>query len=253
MNRAEILQELEKSITFDEPYLYKNAITIHPVKVRDYYEFYKNVDILTIDKNNSGVIELIQMSYLEFIVMMLTTNKNFYTKFVNICSLVFKIDASKSIEEQLSFAKDERNRFFIKIHGYTLNSKEFENLKRFILYQNIAGYDDTYLDPDLQKLVDEYSRLKNSGTNPPSLSKQIEVVESETGITRKKLCDYTLFNFKRLYETVIDKIEYKIAKQASMSGMVKFDKPIEHFAYKKETNKLDGALVDYESVKNKVH
>lgn len=253
MNRKEILQELKKSVTFDKPYLYKNAITIYPVKVYDYYEFYENIDILTIDKNNCGVIEFIQMPYLEFITTMMTINESFYTKFINICSLVFKIDTNKSIGEQLSFAKDERNRFFIKIHGYTLNSKEFEELKRFILYQNIADYDDTYLDPDLQKVVDDYNRLKNSGTNPPSLSKQIEVVESETGISRKELYDYTLFNFKRLYETVIDKIEYKIAKQASMSGMVKFEKPVEHFAYKKETNKLDGALVDYSSVKNKIN
>ena len=49
-----------------------------------------------------------------------------------------------------------------------INQKEFDDIKRIILYQNFPGYDDEYIDPNFKKNMDEKDQLRNKGLISPN-------------------------------------------------------------------------------------
>ena len=74
------------------PYKVKKGepLLIKPILVKDYSIYENSIDILTIDKNSIGDIEIIKMSYLNFILALIQQNEgknDFCNKFYNICEL----------------------------------------------------------------------------------------------------------------------------------------------------------------------
>ena len=89
------------------PYKVKKGepLLIKPILVKDYSIYENSIGILTIDKNSIGDIEIIKMSYLNFILALIQQNEgknDFCNKFYNICELclgekniAFDIDKGK--------------------------------------------------------------------------------------------------------------------------------------------------------------
>lgn len=273
-NDVKIEDFIQQYTTLDEPIPYKE-LKIYPVKVKDIFKFLSSCDILTIDKNKIPDIKVIQMSYLQFIFEIMSGEKEWADKFLNIISVCFNLDEDKEwfvenfdkgvlLQQQLSedkylcFFNGWDIKFFIKENRVSLylkdieiTSKEFDEIKRLIMYQNIVGYDDSYVDPDVKKIQDEYYRLKNKSVIHPTIEKQMSVISSENGMSKSEMLDMTYREFTMLFNTIVDKIDYQINKRADLQDK-KFEKPIPHWIFEQGKNKFDGLFVDANGFEKKL-
>ena len=90
----------------DEPVKYKlkdNEINIYPIQLKDSEFFLSSVGILTVDKNSNSSIEIIQMSYLKFIVVILFQDEVNIQKLLNILILCLKLKKPQIITEDEKF------------------------------------------------------------------------------------------------------------------------------------------------------
>lgn len=240
---------MQQYIYFDKPIPYE-SLFIYPIKIEDYYDFVCCIDIFMIDKNILGQVEFIQMPYLQFLFdVVFNQDKTQESKFVRLFELCLGVDLSK---EELKIGKDEKGKIFLTVKDIKISSKQFEDIKRIILYQNINEYDDKYVDPDLKKARDEYLNFVNRGIDSPSIENQIAIITSHTGICKKDLMQYTYRSFDILFNTVKEEVDYTISKSAEMSGNVTFKQPIEHWIYKTKKDKYADAFVNKSAFDDKM-
>lgn len=249
-------------IDIDEPITYitrkKEAITLYPVLTKEANRFISSYDILLIDKNKLGNVDIIQSSYLQFLMQVVLYEDLFgkagslviphtmeYWKFVSIMELCFKLD---KISEQLLIKIDEKGKFVLYIKGVLVDYKDFNNLIQLIMYQNIYGYEDeTDMNPDIREALDAYFELVNKGKKPITIERKISIVSSHSGILKKDLLSMTYYSFISLFNAVVEEIDYIVNKNIEANGG-KFKQPIEHFAYKEEKGKYAYAFGNKEKM-----
>lgn len=265
-NDVQIEDFIQQYTTLDEPIPYKE-LKIYPVKVKDVFKFLSSCDILMMNKNSIPDIQIIQMSYLQYIFEIMTYEKAWADKFLNIISVCFHINEDEqwfadgfekgmllqqklSDNDYLCFFNGWNVRFIIKdnrvllyLKDVEITSKEFDEIKRLIMYQNVVDYDDSYVDPDVKKIQDEYYRLRNKSVTRPTIEKQMSVISSENGMSKTEMIEMSYREFTMLFNTVVDKIDYQINKRADLQDK-KFEKPIPHWIFEQNRNKLDGALME---------
>lgn len=242
----------------DEPVPYK-GLSIYPIKVREYYNFGVSYDILCIEKNDIPDIEIIQMSYLEFLYKKMFQDETIIdkkenltaamfnmSKFYTVLSLCLKVDF-KDIE-----CVEVEHKPKVIISGIEFDSKEFDEIRKIILHQNIHDYCDDYIDPDMRKAIDEYYSIKNRDLVMPELEDEMASLTAMTGVCKKDILDMTYREYKKVFHAALDRMDYQMAKTAELSGNVKFDKPIDHWVYKRKKNRYEDAFTSADGVKNKV-
>lgn len=229
---------------FDIPVNYKlddnNLIDIYPINIKDSEIFLSSVDILNIDKNSFPDVKIIQMSYLQFIIEVLCqTNKVNMQKFINILVLCLKLTKPK-------ICFDEKNKIFLfdDEKKCKINSKNFEDIRRIILYQNIPNFDDEYINPELKKAMMETDILKNKNIVVPNLERKIAIITAHTGISKKEQLDMTYRSHSLLFKEICEEIEYVTARPVALyTGSA--DK-MEQWIYKTKKNKMDGYITSVE-------
>ena len=177
------------------------------------------------------------MTYLEFLTNILQESKAVQIKLSNILNICLKIDLD-TVE-----VKIKEDKMFI--NGEEVNSKDFDILRKIILYQNIPSYDDKYIDPDIKKLQERHDNIVNKGNadiQPPTLEDLIVALIAELGYTIEYVTQLSWRKFSLLLKSVEDKIDYKIKKAAEMGGMVTFKEPVEHWIYKKKKDRFANAF-----------
>ena len=108
-------------------------------------------------------VEIIQMSYLEFVLDVLLEQ----SCDEEISENAFKLSTILSMSLGVYEARKGmfRNKPCLTLHdesGKTLaliTPKEFNELKKIILFQNIINYDDRYLSPEIKKEIAERLKL----------------------------------------------------------------------------------------------
>jgi hypothetical protein len=228
----------------DEPVKYKlkdNEINIYPIQLKDSEFFLSSVGILTVDKNSNSSIEIIQMSYLKFIVVILFQDEVNIQKLLNILILCLKLKKPQIITE------DEKFYIIDKELGIKINQKEFDDIKRIILYQNFPGYDDEYIDPNFKKNMDEKDQLRNKGLISPNLERKIAIITSHTGLSKKEQLDMTYRSHSILFAEVYEEIKYNVIMPIAIySGQAdKFD----NWIFKKKKGKFDDYVVNVDEYK----
>lgn len=200
------------------------SLKLHPVKLKDFYKFFDNIGILTIDKDLLGP-ELAGISYLEFLASIIYAQsiENGEDMFSEVMKLVLDVDDIRGIY----FKFEENGKVFLIIDGQPFDRRDFDIIKRLILFQNIYGHNDRYVDPELAKALEEENRLKNKNNLTPSLEDQIVALALLTGFTYDYIYSLPIRKFFMSLYKSIHKMEYQIAKTGMMSGMVKFERPIE--------------------------
>lgn len=242
------IEVLEKGyFYFDRPVPYKLSdrthIDITPISVYDSEVFLSSCDILQIDKNALNSVEIIQMSYLDFLLkVMLPTDQSglMLDKFRNILKLCLgmldwkiKMDDKKKIS---IVAPDD---------SFEITGKQFDDIKRIILYQNVPHYDDTYIDPDLKKMMGEVDRLKSQGISTPNLERRMAIITAHCGIDKQTLMQYTMRSLQLLFEECAGEVEFTTLRPMMLyAGKAK---ELEHWIYKKKKDRLDGYITSVES------
>lgn len=212
-----LLQEVY--FAFDKPvdYQLKNGvwIKIYPVLMDEAMNFLMSQDILMIEKNQSNSIEIIQMSYLRYMKEFLLKDQTNQMKFGVLLSLCLKSDSFKfGIEDTTGklYLVDVNN------EEVFIGEKDFDNIKKIILYQNLLHYDDTYLSPDLKQAMAEVDELRNRQNVPPNMERKMAIITSHTGMPKHEQMKMTLRSHSLLFEEVCGEIEYMALKPIAIYG-----------------------------------
>lgn len=244
------LQYLERSYFWvDKPVPYKicdkKQIEIHPIKVKDSELFLSWIDILNIDKNSIPNPKYISMSYLDFIlqVLILSKEKNspiFAQKLCNILALCLNwVDDSIDVQylrpnDPILIYKDQK-----------INSKYFEDIRRIILYQNILDFDDSYINPDVKKVIEEQEMLQAKQYAVPNLERKIAIISSHTGITKQEQLNMTYRSHCLLFKEVVEEVEFSTIRTGVLVGNMFSEKKIDidDWIYKRNRGKFEKYFV----------
>lgn len=242
-------------------YFYKNKpvpyklkcgveIMIYPVMIEDGDIFEENYDILTFNKSEIPIPEIIQMSYLQFLIQVMFREDTNQYKLHNIFSICLK-------EEDIRIGYEKNKAILIicenDIIKAKINHKDFDEIKKIILYQNIKDYDDSYVSKDMRNIIEDYYRAINSDIEPLSLEDKMAFLGNESGLTTKEMLKMTYREFNNRFGWAVDRMDYQINKTAEMSGNVKFDKKLEHLTRRRKKNKYEQFFTDKDAFTNKIN
>lgn len=239
---------------FDKPVPYplKCGVTIqiNPVKMSDSMIFMSSYGILDIDKNDSNDVEIIQMPYLKYLAKYILIAEPLRQQLANICIMCLGFTApfirfdekQKAILSNIRIVQNEDGEDTVEELFY-ITSKEFEEIKKIILYQNLPSYDDAYIDPELKANMLEMDSLKAKGITMPSLERRMAIISSHTGITKKEQMDMTLRFHTILFEEVVGEVEYMSMKAIACYGGKSDDI---QWIYKKSKGKYDEYITSVE-------
>lgn len=242
------IEVLEKGyFYFDKPVPYKLSDTTHvdimPISVYNSEVFLSSCDILQIDKNALNSVEIIQMSYLDFLLkVMLPTDKSglLLDKLSNIFRLCLGMKTWK-----LKVREKQKLSIVAPDDSFEITGKQFDDIKRIILYQNVPHYDDTYIDPDLKKMMGEVDRLKSQGISTPNLERRMAIITAHCGVDKQILMQYTMRSLQLLFEECAGEVEFTTLRPIMLyAGKAK---ELEHWIYKKKKDRLDGYVTSVES------
>ncbi len=225
---------------FDKPVDYAindKILYIHPVLVKDSEIFLSSVSILDTDKNSSDSVEIIQMSYLDFIYKILFQDEINISRFINILRYCLYIGNPEIgyDENQKPFLKD-------KDTGIVIKSKDFENIRRLILYQNLVHYDDEYINPDLKEAIEGTNRLRNKNIEMPTIERKCAIITAHCGLPKKEQLEMTMRSHSMLFDEIYGEIEFTTTRPIALYAGK--GKDIDHWIYRKKRNKLDGYITE---------
>lgn len=273
-NDVNVKDFIEPYVTFDKPIPYKD-LYIYPIMMEDIFKFESSVGILNIEKNKIPDIQVIQMSYLQFLLEIILGDKANNQKAVEILSLCFGLKETEIYEGfpknellfqklddgsivffengwNIKFVRDSKNKVTLYIDEVEINSQEFDEIRKIIMFQNIIGYDDEYVSDDVKKVIDDYYAIKNKGLVNPSIEDKMSALTAMIGITKNQIIKMTYREFENTFKFAMDKNEYQIGRTAELSGNVKFDKPVDHWVYKRKKNRYADIFGSVESVTDKI-
>lgn len=241
------LEYLESAYFFkDKPVPYElmcgSTINIYPISVENSDLFFGCKDILDINKNEIDNVEIIQMSYLQFVL-----------EYCDVDKLIILLQLC--LHEQDDFyTYEEKNKKNLVICDkdknvkYIIKSKDFEDIRKIILYQNIIDYDDTYINKNIRDMMNKMNEAQTSNLKPITLEDKLVFVSIATGHSFDYLYKLSYRKFIKMFIMASERDTYMLNRQAELSGNVKFDKPLEHYIYKTNKGKYD----DYFVAKNKI-
>ena len=227
---------------FDKPVDYQikdKLIKIYPVAVEDSEVFLSSMNILMVDKNSSPSVDIIQMSYLEFIYKILFQDRTNIDRFVNILKYCLHINSP-----YIGFNENNKPYLVDKENDILIGPKDFDNIKRLILYQNLIHYDDEYINPELKAAMSEVDELRNKGIDTPTIERRIAIITAHCGLSKKEQLQMTYRSHSLLFEEVYGEVEFTTLRPVALFGG-NSDK-IDNWIYKKKKGKFDGYVTDAE-------
>lgn len=208
---------------FDVPFQLKNGgiLNIKPILVKDYPYYEYALPILEIRKNESNDIEIIQMSYLDFLLKVLIKNdEESKNRLLTLCDLCFGYS-------QIGSGVDNKNKSCLYLCNESgviqkiISSKEFDDIIQIILNQNDSSYDNRYISPDVRELMNEYYKVKYKDVVTPTLEQRKAFVCSKTGMLFKQLNEISYREFDLIYNNALNSEIY--IGQKIIQGSYKYD------------------------------
>ena len=223
---------------FDEPVPYKlnnDIVYITPISLKDSEIFNSSVDILNIDKNSIPDVKIIQMSYLEFLLKVIFSDKkyqqDYIQKLINVLVLCLGFKSPRiGWENKKPYLYDAKL-------GARINPKQFDEIKRIIMYQNFPRFDDEYVNPEFKKAMDEVDELKNQNYEYPSIERRIAIITSHTGLPKREQELMTFRSHSILFEEVCGEVEFTTIRPVALLAGSKNE--LDHWIFKKHKNKFD--------------
>lgn len=258
---------VDKFATFGHPVEYK-GLQLEPIVVRLYDRFEEIVGILQIEKNKIPDIDIIQMTYLEFLLSLVITDTDICDKFIEFCNLVFGVEYNESLlikddkfePHDLVVETKSKNDQIIYINGWDIqiklnginselivcghkiNSKDFDIIRKIVLYQNIYDYEEEEMSDDFKRVIEQYYALRNKGMHTPTLEEKVMVVATTTAYKVEEIANMPIRSFEALFHTSVSKIDYIASK--CLEPHLKDGHQIDHWVYYPEKSKYGGVFSD---------
>lgn len=213
---------------YNVPYNIKNGgiIEIKPILVKDYPFYESSKGLLEINKNEINDINVIKMSYLEFIFNLIVMDATYNNALIELCKLALgyeKIAVGTHNDKKCLLLCDEDN-----IVKYIITSKEFDEISKIILNQNDANYDNRYVNPEVKELMAEYYKVKHHDVRNPSLEEKKAYVVSKTGMGINQLNDMSYRLFDLIYNSCVNSEIYFAQKMVQCSYKYEVKEDVKH-------------------------
>lgn len=255
------IEKLEKEyFYFDKevPYELKcgTTINIYPILLEDWYIFEKCYEILVFNKREVPIPEIIQMSYLQFLLEVLCGEEINVNRLMKILELCLHVDLNT---DKIKFIYDEHKKPNIvwcnkrDIIKAIISPKDFDDIKKIILYQNIPNYDDTYMSKDVREVINETIRVRDGNFEPITIEDKMGFLGNEIGLLKKDMLKMTYREFDIRFNMAVERMDYQINKTAELVGNVKFNRKIEHLLKKTKKNKLEEFFTNADEFTNKIN
>lgn len=270
-----VKEYVEKFTTFGDPVDFK-GLKIKPITVRDAERFLDAIEVFKIEKNKIPDVNIIQMSYLEFLIGVIALDEEYRSAFLWLLSSILGMsyDESKRISgddfapnELLSQAINENHVFYyingwdlevvvkkgrasIRIMDTTLSASEFDTFRKIVLFQNIDGYDDMEMSDDFRRVIEQYYALKFKGIHDPTLEEKMMAIIVSTSYTMESLADMPYRSFDKLFDASVRKVDYIATK--SLEPSLKEGDSIDHWVFYPEKDKYAHIFGDAQELANKV-
>lgn len=253
------MQQYEKQLTWDEPIQYKE-ILIYPVSMYNYIDFFMAINCLLIKKNQIPDPKIISKSYLDFLIYLIENSPQlegqiYSSMLVKILELCLNINLES---ESIIYKKNDKGKSILVIsykdRSLIINKEDFDVIKDIICCQNVPYYDDSYIDPELEKALQEVEEFKSRNSKKKcSLEDQIVCIMISTSYKRDEIKNLTIRKFAKILERVDYKLHYEIYKTASMSGFVEFKGEIDHWMSDLTPDKFAGKITELNQFKDKIN
>lgn len=223
---------------FDKPVPYAigdATLEIKPIMLEQSEAFLASIGILCIDKNSMSSPEIIQMTYLDFLAKIVyRQDDGFIDKLSTI--LLFCCDIS-----HWCFGMKDNGQVILvdETHNLIITAKQFDEITKIILYQNIINYDDSYVNPEFKKTMDKLDAVRNMGKELPTLERKMNIITAHTGIVKREQLNMTFREHQGLFSEVCGEVEFETTRPIALFGGQK----IEHWIYKDKKGKYDDYIV----------
>ncbi len=246
------------------PYKLKSDIEIfiYPILVKDYEDYEDYLPILKINKNDTGISEMISMSQLEFLNYIFSNNgigQEQLQMFKGIFELCLK-------ENYVAITRDKNNKFVIVVADktiddngkedyilkYTISNKEYLDIVKIILHQNDSEYSDEYISPDVLKEYNEMLKIKYKGTKDPTLEEKKVFLLARYRCTLEDLDNMTKRFFDMLCSEYIKTEQYFIDTAYKTSEKFDVKENILYPLFKPKEDKFKDLFISTDSLNNKL-
>lgn len=241
-------------------------INIYPIKVSDWVDFEDCIDILKFDKNtipDANVVAMSQLQYLESvrfkdereIAKNISYGYNEMQKFKQIFHICLH-------EDYVGICQDENGKYIIIVGEYDkeneltlkykITNKEYLEIVKIILFQNIYDYDDRDVSQDVIEQYNEYMRLKHKDMHNPTLEEQIIYVISKYKCSIDVINDMTYRMFSMLYNSYLDMDMYRTDMMYKTAYKFDVKENISHPLFAKKKDKYDELFISKDALSNKL-
>lgn len=214
----------------------RNKIPVYPIKMRDALDFYEAMPVLNIQKDSMDDAEIIQMSYLKFLLILSSPKEasHLRDKLFTLLKLIFRTDdidiGIKYNDEYFSIIENPDYcfipdvPFFVVVDGQVeLTEFDFSKIKNLVSEQNmIEVTDDGYQSKEYREAMERAKKFmeKKNGKQAP-LDERILAYQYEMKIADiNSIFDMTLYQFNRSLESIAHIKSSDSLQHAVYSGMV---------------------------------
>lgn len=213
---------------YDVPYEVKNGgtLNIKPILVKDYPYYEVSKGLLEINKNEINNIDIIKMSYLEFVFNLINVDTSHNNSLIDICRLTLgyeKIAIGLHNKRKCLLLCDEDNTV-----KYIITSKEFDDIIKIILNQNDANYDNRYVNPEVRELMAEYYKVRHNDIRTPNLEEKKAYVVSKTGMEINRINNMSYRLFDLVYNSCVNSEIYFAQKMVQCSYKYEVKEDVKH-------------------------
>lgn len=244
-------------LIYNDPVRYSEKITLYPVSMDKIFEFQQYVSSITVRKNSIFPVKnILKMSYLDFL---------FYCNQNKELSIQYKLpmlpywyawafELLKLVcQNQEVLIGNEYGVF--QINGELITPEKFDDLRKVIIIQNDVDFNiDEFLNYDTeQELLKAQNILSNQSKEKSTIEDYIDSLVITLKATDEEIKNLTIRKFWRYIKRINMHDDYTICKTGSLSGMVTFKEPLQHWMTSIEKkDKFEDVKTSEEAIKSKV-
>ena len=214
---------------------YNNYIIyIKPVTVEMSAFYHDNIGILLIDKNVENSVEIISMSYLQYLTDVLFVDEEYQKMLVTILNI------SLGDEYVYTMGHDEKGKVYLGIVKDNktvsrITPKEFDKISDIILNYNDPNFENRHISTDMRKAMEEYYRIKFKDQYMPTLEEKKLFVSFKSGLTLKEINEMAYRHFEIMYNQCVNNDIFFSQKILQASEKYKIDDLVYPLFKKKES------------------
>lgn len=251
-------QSIFPYLIFNNPVIYNDSISLHPIKMKDIIEFQQCENALTLRKDSIfHEKEFIKMEYLDFIKYAFR-NRTLSQKY-NIPLLPFYFDfiiriLQLACGEKAEIEYDSASLAF-SINGFEITNSVFEDIRKIIIIQNDIDFNtDEFMNIDTIQALEKAKDFEaKKSREKADIEDYIDSLIIEMRVTEEFISNLTIRKFWRYINRINKHDEYQACRSGQMSGMVTFKEPIPHWMTSIEvTDKYENFKTDEGELRSKI-